>query len=402
MNSVRRLMFIAGLYYFLQGMSGNPGLHHQALNFYLTQHFGFGAADLAYFTFLITIPWMVKPVYGIIADSLPLFGYRMKSYFILGSLIASLSYLIIFWFGLSTVSSLYLLFFLPAVGVASSDVLCDKWMLVTGKPLNVTDRMQSAQWFSISIAGIIIMVVGGYIAQYMSLRHAVLLSLPFALLIIPLTVFSWKEERVASVGHAAREAKEGLRHAAKSKKLWGCAAFLFLFNAMPQLGSPVLYVYETKVLNFSQILIGYLDMTANVGFIIGVALYGLYCKKLPEKLMLRLIVVSAVLSAICFIFFLGPFSAFIIFFGSSIIGIIAYMGPLVIAAKACPQNAEGTVFALLMSVINFGKQSGNIIGGWIYEPFGFTWLVVFSTACVSATWLLLPLVSFDDNRREGT
>ena len=162
-------MFIAGLYYFLQGMSGNPGLHRQALNFYLTQHLKFGAADLAYFSFLITIPWMVKPLYGIIADSVPLFGYRMKSYFIFGSLIASLSYLIIFLFDFSTVSSLYLLFILPAVGVASSDVLRDKWMLVTGKPLNLTDRMQSAQWFSISIAGIIIMVVGGYIAQYMIL-----------------------------------------------------------------------------------------------------------------------------------------------------------------------------------------------------------------------------------------
>lgn len=164
MNSVQRLMFIAGLYYFLQGMSGNPGLHRQALNFYLTQHMGFGAADLAYFTFLITIPWMVKPVYGIIADSLPLFGYRMKSYFILGSLFASLSYLTIFWFDLSNVSSLYLLFILPAVGIASSDVLCDKWMLVTGKPLNVTDRLQSAQWFSISLAGIIMVSIscGGF------------------------------------------------------------------------------------------------------------------------------------------------------------------------------------------------------------------------------------------------
>ncbi len=389
-------MFIAGLYYFFQGMSGNPGLHRQSLNFYLTQDWGFGAAELAYFTFFITIPWMVKPVYGIIADSLPLFGYRMKSYFVLGSLLASLSYLTIFWFGLSTLPSLYFLFIVSAVGVASSDVLCDKWMLVTGKPLDVTDRMQSAQWFSISIAGIIIMVVGGYIAQYMSLHHAVLVSLPFALMIIPLTLFSWKENRVASVGHAAQEAKEGLRHAARSRKLWGCAAFLFLFNAMPQLGSPVLYVYETTVLNFSQVLIGYLDMTANIGFVIGVALYGLFCKKLPEKLMLRLIVVSAVLSAICFLFFRGPFSAFLIFFVSSVIGIIAYMGPLVIAARACPKNAEGTVFALLMSVINFGKQSGNIIGGWIYEPFGFTWLVVFSTVCVAATWFLLPLVIVDD------
>lgn len=394
----RHIILIAGLYYFLQGMSGNPGLHHQSLKFYLTRQLGFGAADLASFTFLITIPWMVKPVYGIIADCVPLFGYRMKSYFILGSFIASLSYLIIFWFGFSTATALSLLFILPAVGVASSDVLCDKWMLIMGKPLNVTDHVQSAQWFSISVAGIIIMVVGGYIAQYMSLRCAVLVSLPFALAIIPLTVFSWKEDRAASAGHAAKEAKKGLMLAVKSKRLWACAVFLFLFNGMPQLGSPVLYVYETNVLHFSQVLIGYLDMTANVGFIIGVALYGLYCKKLPEKLMLRLIVVSAVISAICFIFFRGTLSAFIILFGASAVGIIAYMGPLVIAAKACPENAEGTVFAMLMSVINFGKQLGSVVGGWIYEPFGFTWLIVFSTFCVATTWFLLPLVGFNDSR----
>ncbi|MBF8277095.1 MAG: hypothetical protein HW390_2168 [Candidatus Brocadiaceae bacterium] len=126
--------------------------------------------------------------------------------------------------------------------------------------------------------------------------------MPFALAPIPLTIFSWKEERVASVSHAAKKAKEGLRQAVKSKKLWACAAFLFLFNAMPQLGSSVLYVYETNVLNFSQVLIGYLDMTANVGF---------------------------------------------------------------------------------------------IIGGWIYEPFGFTWLIVFSTFCVAATWFLLPLFTLN-------
>ncbi len=235
MNSIWRLMSLAGLYYFLQGMSGNPGLHRQALNFYLTEHLSFGAADLAYFTFLITIPWMVKPIYGIIADSLPLFGYQMKSYFILGSLIASLSYLIIFWFGSSTVSSLSFLFILPAVGVASSDVLCDKWMLVTGKPLNITDRMQSAQWFSISIAGIIIMVAGGYIAQYMSLRHAVLLSLPFALMIIPLTIFV--ERRAGCFSRSCRQgSKRGLKASGKIQKTLGVCGISLSFQRNATVG----------------------------------------------------------------------------------------------------------------------------------------------------------------------
>jgi hypothetical protein len=35
------------------------------------------------------IPWLIKPIYGLISDFVPLFGQRRKSYFVLTSGIAT-------------------------------------------------------------------------------------------------------------------------------------------------------------------------------------------------------------------------------------------------------------------------------------------------------------------------
>lgn len=39
--------------------------------------------QVAVLTGLSSIPWMVKPLYGFISDSVPLFGYRRRSYLVL-------------------------------------------------------------------------------------------------------------------------------------------------------------------------------------------------------------------------------------------------------------------------------------------------------------------------------
>lgn len=39
--------------------------------------------QVAVLTGLSGIPWMIKPVYGFISDSVPLFGYRRRSYLVL-------------------------------------------------------------------------------------------------------------------------------------------------------------------------------------------------------------------------------------------------------------------------------------------------------------------------------
>jgi predicted MFS family arabinose efflux permease len=63
-----------------------------------------------------------------------------------------------------------------------------------------------------------------------------------------------------------------------------------------------------------------------------------------------------------------------------------------LAAKACPKQAEGTFFALLMSVFNGGSQISNITGGWLYGQMGFTTLILISAASTALCWLLVPLL----------
>ena len=47
---------------------------------------------------VVSLPWVIKPVYGFLTDGLPVFGYRRKPYLILAGLLGSAS-----WASLATV-----------------------------------------------------------------------------------------------------------------------------------------------------------------------------------------------------------------------------------------------------------------------------------------------------------
>jgi hypothetical protein len=77
------------------------------------------------------------------------------------------------------------------------------------------------------------------------------------------------------------------------------------------------------------------------------------------------------------------------------IGLIALWACLALAAKACPRPAEGTVVALRLSSDNGGVQGSAIIGGWLSETLGYTWLMLISAAGTALCWLLVPRVHVD-------
>ena len=85
---MRRLALLFAWVYFAQGMWALPDL---SLTFLLKERFRFSPADVATFFTIATIPWYIKPLYGLISDFLPIWGYRRKSYFILATLVAVLA-----------------------------------------------------------------------------------------------------------------------------------------------------------------------------------------------------------------------------------------------------------------------------------------------------------------------
>jgi len=94
------------------------------MSFFLKDDLHIEPAEVALLSSLAGLPWMVKPLYGFISDSIPLWGSRRRSYLVLCGLMGSLS-----WLAFATVvrSAPAAAFFmlLSSLSTAASDVVVD-------------------------------------------------------------------------------------------------------------------------------------------------------------------------------------------------------------------------------------------------------------------------------------
>ena len=98
---------------------------------------------------------------------------------------------------------------------------------------------------------------------------------------------------------------------------------------------------------------------------------------------------------LAYLFYEGPVSALIIDVVFGCVGMTTQLAFLDLAAKSCPRHIEATFFALLMSIYNGGTQISQNIGGRLYDSFGYTPLVLVSTAFTALAWVLVPMVRID-------
>src|SRR5436190_2761278 len=194
----QRLALLFGVVYFAQGMWYLP---NQAITIVLKDR-GLTAGQVADFFLISTIPWLIKPLYGILSDFVPLLGRRRQSYFILTSGLAAASSLGLasgvliargpietFSLTLPGVGALSFtlvagvgLFTLMAFGLAFTDVLTDAMMVENGRPRGLTGAFQSVQWACITVASVLVGLLGGNLAETRSLRAALLLAACFPLI----------------------------------------------------------------------------------------------------------------------------------------------------------------------------------------------------------------------------
>jgi hypothetical protein len=73
------LMAILAIY-FVQGMLLFARL---AVNFFLKDELLLSPVQVSAMMGIVSIPWMIKPLFGFISDSAPIFGYRRRSYLII-------------------------------------------------------------------------------------------------------------------------------------------------------------------------------------------------------------------------------------------------------------------------------------------------------------------------------
>jgi predicted MFS family arabinose efflux permease len=401
-EQISRLMLFFGLVYVVEGIGQTGGLIAQPLNFYLKQTFGWTPVQVTAYLTILNLPWIIKPVYGIVSDFLPLFGYRRKAYLVLANAAAAGAYC---WVTqITQPSELIFILLLTAYAMAISSTLCGAILVENGQRFGASDAFVNQQWLWFNIAALASGFIGGQLVGRLSpgaalhAAAAIIAIAPIAVVFAGWFLISEPKSRINLP--EMKRTFASLMAAFTVRELWFISVFLFLYYLSPGLGTP-LYYHMTDELKFSQEYIGILGSISSAGWIVGALLYRRFLKGISAKTLLNLSILFGTLATAAFLFLWDEAAAAVINFFSGFAGMIAFVATLTLAADYCPQRAEGFAFAALMSITNFSGALSDNIGSFLYEHLfqrHLDPLILVSAAFTALAFAFVPMLRLRDKR----
>ncbi len=401
------------LVYFVQGVLG---LARLAVSFFLKDDLGLSPAETSALLGIVALPWMVKPLFGFISDGLPIFGYRRRPYLILSGLLGTLSWLLLAtvvtrpWQAIAAIS-------LGSLSVAFSDVIADSLVVERARQESQGDAgsLQSIAWAASAIGGLITAYLSGFLLEIFSSRSIFLITASFPLIVsgVAWLISEQPTGNREACGNRNRPDFSGvtqqiqqLKAAISQKSIWLPTAFIFLWQATPTADSAFFY-FTTNELGFQPEFLGRVRLVTSLASLVGIWLFQRFFKAVPfRKIFLWTTILSAVLGMSALLLVTHANRAIGIddhwfSLGDSLIltvmGQLAFMPVLVLAARLCPSGVEATLFAVLMSVSNIAGmvsyELGAVLMHWLNiteSNFENLWLLVMLTNL--STLLPLPFI----------
>jgi folate/biopterin transporter len=393
------------LVYFVQGILG---LARLATSFFLKDELGLTPAEVAAMMGIISLPWVIKPLFGFLSDSLPIFGYRRRSYLLLSSLLGCGSWLVMgLWVHSAITATLVIT--LCSLAIAVSDVIVDSIVVerIRGESQGDAGSLQSLCWATTALGGLVTAYLSGFLLEHLSIRTIFLITASFPLLVL-ITATLIQDTKVALPKNfgAARSQLKQVKQAITQQQIWLPALFVFLWQATPSSDS-AFFFFTTNELGFRPEFLGRVRLVTSIAALVGVWVFQRFLKTIPLRrifLWSTLISVGLGLTTLLLVthanrslgiddqwFSLGD--SLIL----TVMGQIAFMPVLILAAQLCPPGVEATMFAILMSICNLAgilsHESGALLTHWMgitETNFERLWLLVIVTNL--ATLLPLPML----------
>ena len=395
-------MVFFALVYVVEGLGQTGGLIAQPLNYYLKQTFEWTPVQVSAYLTILNLPWIIKPVYGIVSDFFPLFGYRRKAYLVIANAAATAAYC---WATQITApSQLVFALLLTAYAMAISSTLCGAILVENGQRLGASDAFVNQQWLWFNIAALASGFIGGQLIERLSpatalhAAAAIIAIAPLAVVFTTWLLISEPKSRIDLV--EMKKTFASLLAAFTLRELWFVGVFLFLYYLSPGLGTP-LYYHMTDDLKFSQEYIGILGSISSGGWIIGALLYQRFLKGITSRTLLNLSILLGTLTTTAFLLLLDEATAAVINFFSGFAGMMAFVATLTLAADHCPPRAEGFAFAALMSITNLSAAVSDNIGSFLYEHLfqrRLDPLILVSAGFTALAFVFVPMLRLRDKR----
>ncbi|HYW21751.1 MAG TPA: folate/biopterin family MFS transporter [Nodularia sp. (in: cyanobacteria)] len=395
--------------YFVQGILG---LARLAVSFFLKDELLLSPAQVSALFGIVALPWIIKPVFGFISDGLPIFGYRRRPYLILSGILGAIS-----WVSLATIVhsswAATLAIALGSLSVAVSDVIVDSLVVERAKVESqaAAGSLQSLCWGASALGGLVTAYFSGMLLEHFTTRTIFWITALFPLIVsavawliaeTPISKNATDTQNPLSTKHQIKQ----LRQAVTQKAIWLPTAFVFVWLATPT-ADAAFFFFSTNELHFQPEFLGRVRLVTSGASLIGIWIFQRFLKSVSFRAIFAWsTVLSSALGMTMLLLVTHTNRALGIddhwfSLGDSLIltvmGQIAYMPVLVLAARLCPPGVEATLFALLMSVSNLAGMVSYEFGAIIMHWLGITdtnfellWLLVIITNL--STLLPLPFI----------
>ena len=392
--------------YFVQGILG---LARLGVSFFLKDDLGLSPAEVAALAGIASLPWVVKPLFGFLSDSLPILGYRRRSYLVLSGILGCVA-----WLAMATVVdsavAATVAIALSSTSVAVSDVIADS--IIVERIRNQESQsdagsLQSLCWTMTALGGLITAYASGWLLEHLSTRNLFYITATFPLIVCAISGFII-ESKVATKPNLSQTKQQmtDLREAITQPTILLPVIFIFLWQATPNSES-AFFFFTTNDLGFSPEFLGRVRLVTSLASLLGIWLFQRFFKAVAiRKIFLWSTLLSSALGLTTLLLVTHANRAIGIddhwfSLGDSLVltvmGQIAFMPVLVLAARLCPAGIEATMFALLMSVVNLAGLLSHESGALLMHQLGVTesnfqnlWLLV--TITNLSTLLPLPLL----------
>uniref|UniRef100_A0A5B7A6W8 Putative folate-biopterin transporter 2 n=1 Tax=Davidia involucrata TaxID=16924 RepID=A0A5B7A6W8_DAVIN len=364
-----------------QGLGG--ALARVGMEYYMKDVQKVQPSEAQVYSGITNIPWIIKPLWGLLTDVVPISGYHRRPYFILAGVLGVVSMLFISLHKKLHIILALLSLTVGSAGVAVADVTVDACVAQnSGSHPSLAADMQSLCALSSSIGALVGFSFSGIFVHLIGPKGVFgLLAIPFGLVLVVGIVL----KELHTPNFAYRQVNQKFLEAAKS--MWTTLKY-------PDVWRPCLYMYLSLALSlniyegmfywytdskagpsFSQESVGFIFSVGSVGSLLGAILYQYGLKDHPFKDLLfwtqLLYGLSGMLDLMLVLRLNLKFGVPDYFFVvidesvSQMIGRLKWMPLLVLSSKLCPPGIEGTFFALLMSIDNVGILSSSWGGGFL-------------------------------------
>jgi MFS family permease len=391
-NKIPILFFI--LVYFNQGFFD---LSSQVLYYLTRETWLLSATTIGVIGFVTSLAWYLKPCWGIIVDRLNRSKGKIRKFLTINYSVLLCLYFYIIIFGLNFWSLLIILTLINVI-IGMNDVANDATMVVYEQKYKLQGKLQSVQWTALGVAGLIVAILGAWIADKFTTDVGIKLCYGIAGIVPLVTLiylkFGWQETSIPKNKTKTSFAKI-IQHF-KNPQIFLAMCFIACFQLCPNFGTPLMIKTREELL-VNKMFLGYLGATGTVLGIVGYLLYYWKFHKFPLKKLLYFTIIFSAITNLFYLYIPNQWFLFAYNIAFGAFGGITFLTLLAFFATLVPKGSEGLIYSCITALSNLCSRGGSVLGGIIYDNLGYNWTVIASTVLTLMCLFFLPKLQERNN-----